>query len=53
VTSRTTFFDTVMFVHLVLHVRSLRECACLISILRVLVIKSLADVMDPPRHVFV
>ena len=39
--------------HLVLHVRSLRGCACLISILRVLVIKCLADVMDPPRHVFV
>jgi len=53
VTSRTTSFDTIIFVHLVLHVRSLRRCACLISILRVLVIKCLADVMDPPRHVFV
>jgi len=53
VTLRTTSFYAIVFVHLVVHVCSVRGCACHISTLRVPVIEYPVDVINPPGRVFV
>jgi len=50
VTLRPASFQMVVIVHLVVHVCSVRDCACLVSALHVPVIECPSDVMDPPGH---